>query len=179
MENISGAKDNHEDEKDMAHDNEALIQENEKVEPQTVTRKYWGWLVVLASFLNIAIIDGVGYTAGILLDSLLEELGGGRGGVAVAGSLQVGVYSLSGPLVGRLITWCGARPVCIAGAFISCVGLLGASFSTSLGSVLIGDNQDQATSSWHLLNPVQRDSIQCLQETRLLSDIQGCSGLPA
>ena len=77
MENISGAKDNHEDDKDvMAHDNEALIQENEKVETQTVTRRYWGWVVVLASFLNIGIIDGVGYTAGILLDSLLEELGG-------------------------------------------------------------------------------------------------------
>lgn len=101
-------------------------------------RGYWGCVVVLASFLNLALIDGVGYTTGILLDSLLVDLGGGRGGVAVVGGLQVGVYSLSGPLVGKLITRFGNRPVCIAGAMISCFGFLGASFATNLGLVLLG-----------------------------------------
>ena len=98
-----------------------------------MNRSYWGWVVVAASFFNIAVIDGVGYTAGILLDSLLQELGGGRGGVAVAGSLQVGVYSLSGPIVGKLVSRFGARPVCVTGAFISCLGLFGASFALNLG----------------------------------------------
>jgi len=134
MGNIRGAKEQAE--------NEALIHVDETVngnlETRTVIQRYWGWVVVVASFLNIAIIDGVGYTAGILLDSLLAELGGGRGGVAVAGSLQVGVYSLSGPIVGRLITSFGSRPVCVTGAFVSCLGLLGASYASSLGSVLIG-----------------------------------------
>ena len=134
MESITGAK--------KLEENESMIPINEnmkeKVQSEAVIYRYWGWVVVVASFLNIAIIDGVGYSAGILLDSLLAELGGGRGGVAVAGSLQVGVYSLSGPIVGRLITSFGARPVCIAGALISCLGLLGASYSSSLGSVLIG-----------------------------------------
>ena len=134
MENIANTK--------KQEENESIIpvneNVNENVQKETVIHRYWGWVVVVASFLNIAIIDGVGYTAGILLDSLLAELGGGRGGVAVAGSLQVGVYSLSGPIVGRLITSFGARPVCIAGALISCLGLLGASYSSSLGSVLIG-----------------------------------------
>ena len=35
------------------------------------------------------------HTTGILLDPLVENLGGGRGSIAVAGSPQVGVCSLS------------------------------------------------------------------------------------
>jgi len=144
MENTSGAKDNLVNDKVacenavVTRENEAVPHENETADTEIVNHKYWGCVVVLASFFNIAIIDGVGYTAGILLDSLLAELGGGRGGVAVAGSLQVGVYSLSGPIVGRLISRCGARPVCMVGALISCLGLLGASFASSLGCVLLG-----------------------------------------
>ena len=118
--------------------NEIVTDENVTVENLEVAQGYWCWIVVLASFFNIAVIDGVGYTTGLLLDSLLADLGGGRGGVAVAGSLQVGVYSLSGPLVGKLIDRFGARSVCIAGALISCFGLFGASFATNLGFVFVG-----------------------------------------
>ena len=73
---------------------------------------YRGWMVVLASFLCVAIVDGVGYTTGLMLERLLSELtlersvllrsivftfffslkselGGSRGAVAVVGSLQV------------------------------------------------------------------------------------------
>ena len=65
---------------------------------------WWRWVVVLSSFYCIAILDGVGYTTGILLDSLLQDLGGGRALMSLAGSLQVGVYCLSGPLVGKLVS---------------------------------------------------------------------------
>ena len=61
---------------------------------------------MLASFLCVAIVDGVGYTTGLMLErclvvkqqlnthlltlsSLKSELGGSRGAVAVVGSLQV------------------------------------------------------------------------------------------
>ena len=97
----------------------------------------WGWLVVLASFYCIAILDGVGYTTGILLDALLKDLGGGRAEVSLAGSLQVGVYCLSGPLVGKLVSALGARPVCIAGALPSIIGLFSASFAPSLGLLVL------------------------------------------
>ena len=119
-----------------------------------------GWLVVLASFLCVAIVDGVGYTTGLMLErfsflthaskvvfvlqkdlnshlaplfSLKSELGGSRGAVAVVGSLQVlshhsiyiliftqvGVYSLSGPIVGKLVSRFGPRAVCISGAIVA------------------------------------------------------------
>ena len=35
---------------------------------------YRGWMVVLASFLCVAIVDGVGYTTGLMLERLLSEL---------------------------------------------------------------------------------------------------------
>lgn len=99
-------------------------------EPQPVN--YRGWVVVLVSFLCVAVIDGVGYTTGLILDSLMADLGGSRGALAVVGSLQVGVYSLSGPVVGKLVTRFGPRSVCISGAVIASCGLLASSFSPSL-----------------------------------------------
>ena len=73
------------------------------------------------------------------LSSLKSELGGSRGAVAVVGSLQVfsthfhfhksmfiysfstqvGVYSLSGPIVGKLVSRFGPRAVCISGAIVA------------------------------------------------------------
>jgi len=95
-------------------------------------------LVVIASFLSIALLDGVGYTTGILQNSMVTELGSNKAEIAFSGSLQVGIYSLSGPIVGRLVQDWGNRPVCIIGALLSGIGMLGASFGTSLGSVLVG-----------------------------------------
>ena len=39
-------------------------------------------------------MDGCGYTAGLLLDPLEGDLGGGRGGGALAGSLQVRAFPI-------------------------------------------------------------------------------------
>jgi len=97
-----------------------------------------GWLIVLGSFICIAVLDGVGYTTGILLNSLMADLGSGRAEVSFSGSLQVGVYSISGPIVGRLVTEWGTRPVCILGACVASLGMLIASFGHSLGAVLVG-----------------------------------------
>ena len=45
--------------------------------------------MVCSSFYCIAVLDGVGYTTGVMLDSLLRDLGGGRGKVSLVGSIQV------------------------------------------------------------------------------------------
>ena len=49
----------------------------------------------------------------------------------------MGVYSLTGLLAARLVTSHGARPVCVLGAALSAAGLLLASFSQSLVSLLL------------------------------------------
>lgn len=124
----------HSQQEEGREDDKSSVDEDEEEEAES----WKGWVVVLASFLCIAILDGVGYTTGLLLNSLLQDLGGSRAEVSVAGSLQVGVYSLSGPIVGRLVTEWGTRPVCVLGATVSSLGMLLASFGSSLGGVLVG-----------------------------------------
>eukprot|EP00092_Neocalanus_flemingeri_P025248 GFUD01027380.1.p1 GENE.GFUD01027380.1~~GFUD01027380.1.p1 ORF type:complete len:496 (-),score=106.05 GFUD01027380.1:35-1522(-) len=60
-----------------------------------------------------------------------------RGGVSAAGSFQVGVYSLTSLVSARLVTKHGARPVCIVGALIAATGLLVASYSWNMASLMI------------------------------------------
>ena len=97
---------------------------------------WWGWVVVMSSFYCIAILDGVGYTTGVMLDSLLSDLGGGRAQISLVGSLQVGVYCLVGPLVGKLVTTHGCSKICVTGAFLASLGLLTASFAPSLSILM-------------------------------------------
>ena len=98
---------------------------------------WYGWLVVAASFLCVCVLDGVGYSFGVLLPSLLEELGQGRGVLAMAGSLQVGVYGLSSPLVSRLVERWGERSCCLLGSLLSCAGLLLASLAQSITALIL------------------------------------------
>ena len=98
---------------------------------------WYGWLVVAASFLCICVLDGVGYSYGILLPPLLQELGEGRAMLSMAGSLQVGVYGLSSPLVSRLVSRWGERCCCVLGSLLSCTGLLLASMATGMLTLVL------------------------------------------
>ena len=117
---------------------EQCIENNDNSSTKKRPSEAWGWLVVAASFYCIAILDGIGYTTGILLDAFLKDLGGGRAEMSLAGSLQVGVYCLSGPIVGKLVAAFGTRPVCITGTLLSSIGLFAASFAPSLGALILG-----------------------------------------
>ena len=48
----------------------------------------------------------------------------------------MGVYCLSGPIVGKLVTTHGPRRVCVAGALTAALGLMAGSYAPSL-SVLV------------------------------------------
>ena len=61
----------------------------------------WCWVVLVAGFLTLSVLDGVGYSFGVLLDPLVAELGVGRGGISIVGSLQTGVYSISGLIASK------------------------------------------------------------------------------
>ena len=50
---------------------------------------------------------------------------------------QVAVYSITGVLAARLVTTHGARAVCVAGALVSASGLVLASYSSSLATLLL------------------------------------------
>ena len=43
----------------------------------------WGWVVVVASFLCNMVLDGIGYSFGILLKPLMEHYGEGKGVISM------------------------------------------------------------------------------------------------
>ena len=51
----------------------------------------WGWFVVLGSFYCVAIVGGISYLTGIIMQSLITDLSGDITSVSLVGSLQVGI----------------------------------------------------------------------------------------
>ena len=43
----------------------------------------WGWVIVAASFLCNMVLDGIGYSFGILLKPLMKEYGEGKGMISL------------------------------------------------------------------------------------------------
>ena len=64
---------------------------------------WWGWLVVLASFLCNIVIDGMGYSFGVLLEPMRGEFNSGVGRVAFVGSILTGVILLSAPVASACV----------------------------------------------------------------------------
>jgi len=137
--------------------NDAVIEKNHDVQPQEATETQrllgeerktevvsqhteggWGWVVVMASFLCVFLLDGIGYSFGVFLEPLLSDLGEGRGVLSMAGSMQVGVYGFSSPVVAKIINKYGERKPCMCGAVISACGLLIASFATDIWALILG-----------------------------------------
>lgn len=56
----------------------------------------WGWMIVLASLVCNIIVDGIGYSFGVLLPIFVEYFNAPKGKVALVGSLLCGVYLCAG-----------------------------------------------------------------------------------
>ena len=97
----------------------------------------WGWLVVFAGFMVHFLLDGINYTFGILLPSLVEDFHSEPGTVVWAGSLLVGVNMLSGPLVGGLVNRFGCRPVAILGSLVGSAALALSTVCTDIVTFVI------------------------------------------
>ena len=141
----------------------------ETEQPTPVARKNskWCWVVLAAGFLTLSVLDGVSYSFGVLLDPLVSELGVGRGGISMVGSLQTGVYSVSGLIASKLTTRYiskilrsqfyfqiisfnlkkighklfllryGTRKICGIGNITAALGLILSSFSWDLPTLLL------------------------------------------
>jgi len=96
------------------------------------------WLVVLASFLCISVLDGTMYSFGVFLEPLVEEMKQSRGTISIAGSLQVAMSAFLAPIAGYLVRKAGAMRVCMAGAVIAAFGFLLASFGSSMVGIFGG-----------------------------------------
>lgn len=94
-------------------------------------------MVVAASFMCIMVLDGIGYSFGVFLEPLHEEMEGGRGFLSIAGSMQICTYGMVSPVVASLVEKFGARIPCMFGALVSSLGLLLASYTTNIPTLIL------------------------------------------
>ncbi|XP_023245300.1 uncharacterized protein LOC106637588 isoform X2 [Copidosoma floridanum] len=97
----------------------------------------YGWVIVFASFMCNMIVDGIAYTFGIFLGEFASYFGESSSTVAWAGSLLSGVYLMAGPIVSALTNKYGCRPVCMAGSCIGAIAFILATFSKSVGMLML------------------------------------------
>ncbi|KAL8177069.1 UNVERIFIED_CONTAM: hypothetical protein K2H54_041568 [Gekko kuhli] len=92
----------------------------------------WGWMVVLAGFVQSALVFGVIRSFGVFFVEFVQYFQAPSSTVSWVVSLAVAVLQFASPVGSALSTCYGARPVVMVGGFLSGLGLLLASFSVHL-----------------------------------------------
>src|SRR3954451_13383664 len=79
-----------------------------------VRRPYYGWYIACLAFISLFIGAGTGgFTFGIFLPAMNEDLGWSRSAIVVGSSLTSITAALAGPLLGRVVDRRGTRIVMI------------------------------------------------------------------
>ncbi|RUS82817.1 hypothetical protein EGW08_009437 [Elysia chlorotica] len=92
----------------------------------------WGWVVVVCALMISLIVDGLTYTFGLFLGQFERAFNAPKSTVALASSLQVGIYLMIGPVVSALTNRYGCRVVIIAGSLIAAFAYLISSASENV-----------------------------------------------
>lgn len=92
---------------------------------------YYGWIVVAACFVVIAVVSPLMASFSIFYVAVLEEFSWGRGSTAIALSIHLVLLGLASPFAGGLIDKYGPRRVMPIGAIITACALLWLSRSTA------------------------------------------------
>ncbi|KAM9166956.1 LOW QUALITY PROTEIN: monocarboxylate transporter 13-like [Mergus octosetaceus] len=97
----------------------------------------WGWAVVGGAFLQSGLVFGGLRALGLCLGALGGSFGGGAA-VAWVGSAAIAALQLGGETPGQLLsTRFGARPVVMAGGFLTGLGFLLGAFATHLAHLYL------------------------------------------
>ena len=78
------------------------------------------------------VLDGIGYSFGILLVPLMNHYNAGKGTISMVGSILAGVIMLVGPISSILVNKLGPRLTCISGAVVSAVAIFVSTFSVNV-----------------------------------------------
>jgi MFS family permease len=95
-------------------------------------RPFYGWAIVAAAFLLMFTGFGVVYSFAAFFKAFQAEFGAPRAHVSLVFSICAFLYFTLGAPAGMLADRFGPRSVCLAGAGVLVLGLLGASFAPSL-----------------------------------------------
>jgi MFS family permease len=83
----------------------------------------WGWVVVGAAFVTMALLYGLWYSYSVFLVALLKEFGWSRSATAGAFSVFALVHAMVGPFFGPVAERFGPRRILLAGGCIVGLGL--------------------------------------------------------
>ncbi|KAK6964454.1 monocarboxylate transporter 7 [Biomphalaria glabrata] len=125
---------------DRSDDEESILQSQIK---KTISQTFhvpdggYGWVIVLSGLIISFIVDGVTYTFGVFLGKFEEAFQQPKSVIALASSLQVGVYLMVGPIVSVLTNRFGCRPVIIVGSLIASAAFIGSAFSNNVTTLIV------------------------------------------
>lgn len=87
-------------------------------------RFFYGWVVLGAAFLMMAVVGGgVYYAFGVFVKPMSTELDWSRGTVSIALSIMSVMQAMIGPIIGAVVVRFGARRVTVAGTALLIIGL--------------------------------------------------------
>nr|XP_056719596.1 monocarboxylate transporter 11 [Euleptes europaea] len=92
----------------------------------------WGWLIVLSGFLANSLTYGVLRSLGILFEDLVEAFDASAAQISWVTAIALATEQFASPIGTAASMRYGAQPVVVAGGLLSSLGILWASFSTSL-----------------------------------------------
>ncbi|MFH1169933.1 MAG: MFS transporter [Chloroflexota bacterium] len=94
---------------------------------------YYGYWIMLAGFLGIAIQSGAGFYAfSLFIRPLQAEFGWSRGGISLAFTIWFLLMGLASPFIGRLIDRHGVKKIMFTGALVTGVGFVSLSLIQAL-----------------------------------------------
>ncbi|XP_059179084.1 monocarboxylate transporter 12-like [Physella acuta] len=97
----------------------------------------YGWVIVLSSFLVSLIVDGLTYTFGVCLGEFERAFSAPKSTIALASSLQVGIYLLLGPVYSAVTNRFGCRKVIIIGSIIAGISFIVSSWSNGVTMLIL------------------------------------------
>ncbi|XP_072947609.1 monocarboxylate transporter 7-like [Epargyreus clarus] len=97
----------------------------------------WGWVVVIACFISICILDGVTFTFGSMLPDIASDFNISDSLVALVNSIAVAIYFIAGPLASAFINRFGFRACIMSGSVLSSFSLLTSYFVTNYASLCV------------------------------------------
>lgn len=107
-------------------------EQGERVQAPTRQRIFYGWVIVLVSFLTLLLVMGTRFSFGVFYTSMLEEMGWSRAATAGIFSVSMLVYAVVALGVGAAFDWLGPRRMFPLAAVLLGTGFLLCSRITEL-----------------------------------------------
>ena len=93
---------------------------------------HYGWIIVAVLFVSLLTAAGVRSMPGVLILPLEAEFGWDRASIAFAVSINLVLFGLSGPIIGRWMDRSGPRVVALSAVSMLTVGALGTTVMTQV-----------------------------------------------